>query len=51
LLHVWGLWTAVDVGSVEEVDAGLQSLVHDLEAGRLIVTTPKFIVPKENLLT
>jgi hypothetical protein len=33
LLHVRTLWSAIDVGRVEEVDAGFERRVHDLEAG------------------
>jgi hypothetical protein len=36
LLHVGRLWPAVDVGGVEEVDAVLERLVHDREAGCLV---------------
>lgn len=36
LLHVRGLRTPVHVYGVDEIDPGLQSLVHDLEGGGLV---------------
>ncbi|OFV49804.1 hypothetical protein BCR59_13660 [Klebsiella pneumoniae] len=51
LLDIGRLFSAIHVCCINEIDTRLKRLIQNAGAGLLVVTSPKFMVPRQRRLT